>query len=194
MFQARIEGSSNLVRVGRKVNNPSMDHLWTPWRMTYLTQDRAGDGECIFCAKINGSDDAANHVLYRGQHCFVTLNLFPYNNGHLMVVPYRHIAALEDLEEAELADLMVITQQALRVLRVSFNPQGFNIGINQGQVAGAGIVGHLHQHVVPRWGGDTSFMSVIGETRTIPEWIDQTYTRLHEIWEAQFPPSGKVQK
>lgn len=167
--------------------------------MTYLTQGPAGDGECIFCAKIKSTDDAANHVLYRGEHCFVTLNLFPYNNGHLMVVPYRHIAALEALEEAELSELMLVTQQALRVLKTAFNPQGFNIGINQGQVAGAGIASHLHQHVVPRWGGDTNFTSVIGETRVIPEWIDQTYSRLHEVWAAQFPragdsPANKVKK
>jgi ATP adenylyltransferase len=165
-----------------------MDHLWTPWRMTYLTQGSAGDGDCVFCAKVKSADDAANHVLYRGQTCFVTLNLFPYNNGHLMVVPYRHIPALDALEDDELADLMRVTQQAMRVLRAAFNPQGFNIGINQGQVAGAGIAAHLHQHIVPRWGGDTNFTSVIGETRVIPEWIDQTYLRLSEVWLAQFPP------
>jgi ATP adenylyltransferase len=168
-----------------------MDHLWTPWRMTYLTQGPAGDGDCVFCAKIKAADDAANHVLHRGEHCFVTLNLFPYNNGHLMVVPYRHIPALDDLEDNELSDLMLITRNAMRVLRAAFNPQGFNIGINQGQVAGAGIAAHLHQHIVPRWGGDTNFTSVIGETRVIPEWIDQTYTRLSEVWSAQFPTENK---
>ena len=164
-----------------------MDHLWTPWRMTYLTEGSAGDGECVFCAKLKGSDDAASHILYRGQHCFVTLNLFPYNNGHLMVVPNRHISALEELDEAEVGELMHITQLTLHVLKAAFNPQGFNIGINQGQVAGAGIAAHLHQHVVPRWGGDTNFTSVISETRVIPEWIDQTYTRLHAVWADLFP-------
>jgi ATP adenylyltransferase len=164
-----------------------MDHLWTPWRMTYLTEGSAGDGECVFCDKLKSTDDAANHILYRGQHCFVTLNLFPYNNGHLMVVPNRHISALEELDEAEVSELMHITQLTLHVLKAAFNPQGFNIGINQGQVAGAGIAAHLHQHVVPRWGGDTNFTSVISETRVIPEWIDQTYTRLHAVWADLFP-------
>ena len=156
--------------------------------MTYLTQDRAGDSECVFCAKIAGSDDAANHVLYRGQHCFVTLNLFPYNNGHLMVVPYRHIAALEDLEEVELADLMVVTQQTLRVLRVSFNPQGFNIGINQGQVAGAGIVGHLHQHVVPRYRSELGFFDILSDSRTMPEDPKVTRERLTQAYAEEAPP------
>jgi ATP adenylyltransferase len=170
-----------------------MDHLWTPWRMTYLTQASAGDGECVFCAKLAANDDPAHHILYRGEYCFATLNLYPYNNGHLMVVPNRHTAMLEDLSPAELADLMGITQQALRVLRAASNPQGFNIGINQGQAGGAGIADHLHQHIVPRWNGDTNYLSVIAETRTIPEWIDQTYQRLREIWETQFPPNRKVQ-
>ena len=159
-----------------------MDHLWTPWRMTYLTQSTAGDGECIFCAKVKGTDDAANHVLYRGEHCFVTLNLFPYNNGHLMVVPYRHIPALEDLDEDELSELMRVTQQALRVLKAAFNPQGFNIGINIGQAAGAGIREHLHMHVVPRWVGDSSFMAVQDEVRVIPEHLLVTYDKLYPLF------------
>lgn len=162
--------------------------------MTYLTQGAAGDGGCVFCAKVASTDDAANHVLYRGAHCFVTLNLYPYNNGHLMVVPNRHIPALEELDEAELAQLMVVTQMSLHVLKAAFNPQGFNIGINQGQVAGAGIAAHLHQHIVPRWSGDTNFTSVIGETRVIPEWIDQTYERLLQVWATQFPPASKGTK
>ena len=160
--------------------------------MNYLTRAGVSDGECVFCAKVKSADDAANHILYRGERCFVTLNLFPYNNGHLMVVPNRHTPALESLDEAEAGEMMHVTQMAVQVLKAAFNPQGFNIGINQGQVAGAGIAAHLHQHVVPRWGGDTNFTSVIGETRVIPEWIDQTYARLHEAWVAQFPPSTKV--
>ncbi len=132
--------------------------------------------------KANATDDQAHHVVFRGAHCFVTLNLYPYNNGHLMVLPYRHLSTLQELDEEELVELMLITQQALRVLHQAYNPQGYNIGINQGQVAGAGIVGHLHQHVVPRWGGDTNYLTVIGETRTIPEWIDQTYVQLRQIW------------
>jgi ATP adenylyltransferase len=168
-----------------------MNQLWTPWRMTYLTQRSAPIGECVFCVKARSDDDATHHVLHRGQHCFLTLNLYPYNNGHLLVVPFRHVASLEDLDDAELAELMLITQQALRVLRAAYNPQGFNIGINLGEAAGAGIAAHLHQHIVPRWSGDTSYMTVIGETRTIPEWIDQTYQRLREMWDSQFPTAKR---
>jgi len=160
-----------------------MNQLWTPWRMAYLKRDDSNPDACIFCAKVDSSDDAAHHVLYRAKHCFVTLNLYPYNNGHLMVVPYRHVPTLQELDDPELADLMIVTQQALRILHQAYNPQGYNIGINQGQAAGAGIASHLHQHIVPRWGGDTNYLTVIGETRTIPEWIDQTYVQLRAIWD-----------
>jgi ATP adenylyltransferase len=164
------------------------DHLWTPWRMPYLKGESPGhDGECIFCHKAHSDDDAAEHVLARGERCFVTLNLYPYNNGHLMVVPYQHVGKLDELDEATLTELMSLTQQAIRVLRAAYNPDGFNIGINQGQAAGAGVAAHLHQHVVPRWTGDTSYMTVIAETRTIPEWIDETYARLHALWDEMFP-------
>jgi ATP adenylyltransferase len=162
--------------------------------MTYLKRDDSSPDACIFCAKVNSSDDAAHHVLYRGKHCFVTLNLYPYNNGHLMVVPYRHVPTLEELDDAELADLMVVTQQSLRVLQQAYNPQGYNIGINQGQAAGAGIASHLHQHVVPRWSGDTNYLTVIGQTRTIPEWIDQTYKQLRAIWDSFQTPSDAKKK
>lgn len=147
------------------------------------------DDECIFCRKARLKDDAAQHVLARGEWCFVTLNLYPYNNGHLMIAPMQHVGRLDDLDEATLTELMILTQQAIRVLRAAYNPQGFNIGINQGQVAGAGIADHLHQHVVPRWAGDTSYMTVIAETRTIPEWIDDTYTLLRKLWDELFPPN-----
>jgi ATP adenylyltransferase len=151
--------------------------------MTYLQSDSSsGGGECIFCRKARGADDTADHVLYRGQHVFVTLNLFPYNNGHMMVVPYAHIARLVDLEEPGALELMTVTQRCLEVLRQAFNPQGFNLGMNIGSAAGAGIAEHIHQHIVPRWGGDTNFLTTIGETRTIPEWIDQTYERLKPLF------------
>jgi len=152
--------------------------------MAYLKRDDPGSGECIFCAKINSKDDDAHHVLHRGAQCFVTLNLYPYNNGHLMVVPYRHVPTLQELSNDELADLMIVTQQALRVLQQAYRPQGYNIGINQGQAAGAGIASHLHQHIVPRWNGDTNYLTVVGETRTIPEWIDEAYVNLRAIWDS----------
>jgi ATP adenylyltransferase len=161
-----------------------MKRLWTPWRLAYLKKNAPSNGGCVFCAKISADDDAAQHILYRGKTCFVTLNLYPYNNGHLMIAPLRHVASLQDLEPDELHELMDLTKQAQRVLDKAYSPQGYNIGINQGQVAGAGIADHLHQHIVPRWGGDTNFLTVIGETRTIPEWIDQTYIQLHDIWKS----------
>jgi ATP adenylyltransferase len=159
-----------------------MKQLWTPWRMTYLQGEHPKDEQCIFCRKANAQDDEQEHVLARSARCYVTLNLYPYNNGHLMVIPNRHVSALEALDEAALGEMMALTQQAIRVLNQAYRPHGFNIGINQGEAAGAGIAAHLHQHVVPRWQGDTNYMAVIAETRTIPEWIDETYERLHAIW------------
>ncbi len=154
--------------------------------MPYLRSENAETG-CIFCRKAGAQDDAAEHVLYRGRHVYVTLNLYPYNNGHLMIVPYQHAGELDELDEPTLHELMMVTQMALRVLGVAYHPQGFNIGMNLGQAAGAGVVDHLHQHVVPRWAGDTSYLTVVGQTRTIPEWIDDTYRHLRELWPAPDP-------
>ena len=155
--------------------------------MAYLqNNDPTQHNGCVFCAKVDGTDDAAEHVLYRGEHCFVTLNLFPYNNGHLMVVPYKHVGDLALLEAATLDELMAITQGALRVLRAAYHPEGFNIGMNLGRAAGAGIAEHLHQHVVPRWSGDTNYMTVVGQTRVIPEWIDEMYAHLKPLWAEYF--------
>ncbi len=163
------------------------DHLWTPWRMPYLKDDSNRSDDCIFCAKARTADDRAEHVLVRGKLCFVTLNLYPYNNGHLMIVPYEHTGDLEELPGDTLAELMRLSQQAVLVLRAAYNPDGFNVGINLGTAAGAGITGHLHQHIVPRWAGDTNYMTVVGQTRVIPEWIDDTYQRLRAIWRERFP-------
>jgi ATP adenylyltransferase len=162
-----------------------MHQLWTPWRMNYLKSSSPVNMECVFCHKVRGEDDAKEHVLYRGANVFVTLNLYPYNNGHLMIIPYQHTSDLTDLDEAVVAEIMQVTQISIHVLREAFSPQGFNIGTNMGAAAGAGIADHIHQHVVPRWGGDTNFLSTIGETRTIPEWIDQTYERLLPLFEKQ---------
>jgi ATP adenylyltransferase len=154
--------------------------------MPYLKRDSEDVG-CVFCEKINAKDDEFHHVLYRSTHTFITLNLYPYNNGHVMVVPFEHKAQLEEFSADTLSDLMVTTQKALKVLQRAYNPNGFNIGINLGKSAGAGIANHLHQHIVPRWNGDTNFLSVVGETRTIPEWIDQTYAHLRKIWSEVYP-------
>jgi ATP adenylyltransferase len=168
------------------------DHLWSPWRMAYL-KDEAGGGDdgCIFCAKAEAADDDAERILCRGDHCLVTLNLYPYNNGHLLVVPYLHTGQLSALPQATLVELMALTQRAEQVLDAAFHPDGFNIGINQGSAAGAGIAEHLHQHIVPRWMGDTNYMTVIGHTRIIPEWIDETYRELKAVWDERFPAGAE---
>ena len=137
---------------------------------------------CLFCVKPR-SQDAEAHILHRGSRCYVILNRFPYNNGHLMVVPYAHVASLEDLDPEALAELMALTQLSLRVLREAYTPQGFNVGMNIGSVAGAGVAEHIHLHVVPRWGGDTNYMTTVSQTRVIPEWLDQTYERLRPLFE-----------
>jgi ATP adenylyltransferase len=123
-------------------------------------------------------------ILYRGALCYVILNRYPYNNGHLMVVPFVHVATLEDLDAETLSELMALTQRSLRVLREAYSPEGFNVGLNIGEAAGAGIEGHIHLHVVPRWGGDSNYLSTVGGTRVIPEWLDQTCERLGPLFDS----------
>ncbi len=157
-----------------------MENLWAPWRMAYIAPQGEPSNECIFCTKPAAHDDAANHILYRGEHCFMLMNLYPYNNGHLMIAPYQHVPSISDLEAATLAELMAQTQLALRALRHLMSPDGFNLGINEGKVAGAGFAGHVHLHIVPRWLGDTNFMPVIADVKVIPEHLDRTYRQLKE--------------
>ncbi len=164
-----------------------MSHLWTPWRMPYLRGDQPLPDDCLFCLKPQRKDAEA-HIVHRGRLCYVILNRFPYNNGHLMVVPYDHVAALEDLDVETLAKLMTLTQLSLRVLREAYDPEGFNIGMNVGNVAGAGITGHLHLHIVPRWGGDTNYMTTVAQTRVIPQWLDQSYEQLRPLFEQMSAP------
>ena len=159
-----------------------MDQLWSPWRMEYITSSKSGD--CVFCAKLAPGDDSVQHVLLRGQASYITLNRYPYNNGHLLVVPYVHVPTLEDLPTATLTEMMLLVNQGLAALRLAMRPDGFNVGVNLGKAAGAGIEAHVHIHVVPRWNGDTSFMSAIGATRTIPEALDETFARLRAALEA----------
>ena len=159
-----------------------MNRLWTPWRLAYVTEAGGAPAPstqpaCIFCAAL-GAADREPLVMYRTPLAFVMLNKFPYNNGHLMVVPNRHVEWLADLEGAELAELMALTQAAERALTGVYRPHGFNVGLNLGKPAGAGVLGHLHLHVVPRWDGDTNFMSVIGEMRVLPEELPRTAERL----------------
>lgn len=155
-----------------------MDRLWAPWRMEYLMSESAGG--CIFCDKPAQGDDRKNHILVRSGTSFVMLNAYPYNNGHLMIAPFRHVATLKELSPEERRDLIETVTRAEGILERAFSPQGMNMGINLGHCAGAGVPGHLHVHIVPRWEGDTNFMPVLGETRVIPELLVQTYERLLE--------------
>lgn len=157
-----------------------MERLWSPWRNAYVSGE-AKEG-CVFCSA-QVREDAAALILYRGRTGFVILNLYPYNNGHLMVVPYRHVATLAAATPDELSELMDLTRRAEIALSEAYRPQGLNVGINLGRPAGAGVVDHLHVHLVPRWTGDTNFMSVIGEVRVLPEDLEQTAKRLRPIFE-----------
>jgi ATP adenylyltransferase len=159
-----------------------MDHLWSPWRLHYVTGGHVPPG-CVFCTADTGTDPGqASLVVHRGTTCFVILNLFPYNNGHLMVVPGRHIATLAEATADELHDMMQLTQRAEIVLRTAYQPHGINVGINIGRAAGAGVADHLHIHLVPRWNGDTNFMTTVGETRVLPESLDATASRLRPLF------------
>ena len=133
---------------------------------------------CIFCTKPAEDDDEANLIVHRGERCFVILNLFPYTNGHLMVAPYEHVGALPELDAETVAELMALAQRAMRASRSVYEPQGYNVGFNQGRVAGAGVEHHIHMHVVPRWGGDTNFMPVLADTRVMPQSLEDTYATL----------------
>ncbi len=160
------------------------ERLWTPHRMAYVTGDRpsrtAGDG-CPFCAA-PGKDDAAGLVVHRGEHCYVVLNLFPYNPGHLLICPYRHVSLYVDLTGDETTEFTALTKDAIRALEAASRPMGFNLGMNQGEVAGAGVAAHLHQHIVPRWGGDANFLPIIGRTKALPALLEDTRHRLAEAW------------
>lgn len=162
------------------------ERLWTPHRMAYIKGENrpdagAGDVDCPFC-RAPGQDDGAGLIVHRGATAFVLMNLYPYNSGHLLVCPYRHVADYTDLTAAEVAEVGDLTQRSMRALRAAAGPHGFNIGMNQGSVAGAGIAAHLHQHVVPRWGGDTNFMPVVGQTKTMPMLLEQARDLIADNW------------
>lgn len=152
--------------------------LWAPWRMQYILGPKTNG--CILCekAKEPGGEDTRNLILARGPFTYVLMNIYPYNSGHLMIAPYRHLASLEKLSPEERAEMMTWASNSERILREAFHAMGFNIGVNVGRVAGAGIDDHVHMHVVPRWNGDTNFMPVLGETKVIPEHLEETYARL----------------
>lgn len=155
-----------------------MDRLWSPWRYRYVSAaEQKADG-CIFCVKPAQNDDEGNLIVYRGDRNFVLLNLYPYTSGHLMVAPYRHVPTLEDADEETVTELMLLTRRAQRHLREAYNAPGFNVGMNIGSCAGAGVAGHIHMHVLPRWTGDANFMTTIGETRVMPEDLTDTFRKL----------------
>ncbi|HIE03138.1 MAG TPA: HIT domain-containing protein [Candidatus Latescibacteria bacterium] len=159
-----------------------MRQLWAPWRIRYILEaDKVGG--CIFCDKPKENEDKRNLILYRGRKCFVMMNKFPYNNGHLMVAPYRHTADLAGLSPEEREELMALAGMSVEILERVLSAQGFNIGMNLGRVAGAGIDQHLHLHVVPRWNGDTNFMPILGDVKVISEALEETYRKLRSGFE-----------
>jgi ATP adenylyltransferase len=173
---------------GRRQSRPTrwrsdtVERLWSPWRLAYVSGTGSAAG-CVFCDGSEAGGSGADLVLIRGRHAYVLLNLFPYNNGHLMVVPNRHLASLATATADELTELIQLTRDAELALTEAYQPQGINIGINLGRPAGAGIVDHLHVHLVPRWNGDTNFMSVVGNVRVLPEELGQTAARLRPVFE-----------
>jgi len=160
-----------------------MDYLWSPWRMEYIENPKDKNG-CVFCNAQAMEDGAENLIAYRGQFSFVILNRYPYTSGHLMAIPYQHSSTLKDLDAETRAEIMELTSRCTTVLTSIYQPQGFNVGINMGAAAGAGVEEHVHIHIVPRWSGDTNFMSSVGETRVLPEALEDTYKRVKAAFEA----------
>lgn len=158
-----------------------MDYLWTPWRYQYVSKPD-DPGVCVFCAASQSTDDRKTLVVHRAAHHFVILNRYPYTSGHIMVVPYAHVATLEELSDEAMVELGMLARQSEKHLRAAYKPDGLNLGMNLGKSAGAGIAGHLHLHVLPRWTGDTNFMTVIGETRVAPEALEDTWEKLHQAF------------
>jgi ATP adenylyltransferase len=162
-----------------------MNQLWSPWRMNYIMNHDKGD-DCVFCEALKKEDNQENLVFYRGREAFLILNRYPYTSGHVMAVPYAHMALLEELPASTRCEIIELAAQAVQVLRVLYKPDGFNLGINMGEAAGAGIANHIHMHVVPRWAGDTNFMSSLAQTRVLPESLSDSYRRICVEWTAQF--------
>jgi len=164
--------------------NQGFQKLWAPWRMKYIDQvTAAGETGCIFCAKPEDHDDEKNFILHRGKTCFVIMNIYPYNNGHVMVVPYLHTSSFKDLDAETRLEIMDIIDMFIEAIKSVMRPDGFNIGMNLGRTAGAGIDDHLHMHIVPRWNGDTNFMPVIGCAKIISESLEDTYAKLKKALE-----------
>jgi len=160
-----------------------MDYLWTPWRYAYITNaSKAEANKCIFC-ELPKLDDAEAKIVHRADHCYIILNSFPYTSGHVMVVPFAHLDELQKLPQPAAHEMIALSQQMEGVLRQVYSPDGINVGMNIGRAAGAGVAGHIHMHVLPRWVGDTNFMTVTSETRVLPEALDETYKRIRSALE-----------
>jgi len=155
-----------------------MEHIWAPWRIKYIETAKAGAKGCFLCEKPKENNDAANYILYRGEKNFIVLNSYPYNPGHLMVAPYRHVASPAELTEEERREHYELVSRSVKVLKKALKPGGFNIGMNLGKVAGAGVADHIHSHIVPRWVGDSNFMPVVADVRVVPEALADTYDKL----------------
>ena len=168
-----------------------MDYLWTPWRYAFVTQADQGKG-CVFCDKHAASDDEKNLIVYRGRRNYLLLNIYPYTVGHVLIAPYRHIASLTEAEPDELTELMDLTRRTEQALRNIYRPHGLNLGMNLGAAAGAGVAGHMHMHVLPRWVADANFMAVVGETRVLPEALETTWTKLHAEFQAGTSPETPI--
>jgi len=161
-----------------------VDYLWTPWRYAYIVSADKSPG-CVFCEAAAAGEDAKAHIVYRGRKCFIILNTFPYTPGHVMVVPYEHRDTLSGLDPDTAQELMSLTQRMEGILREVYRPEGINLGMNIGKAAGAGVAGHVHMHVLPRWTADSNFMTTIAETRILPEDLEQTFTRLKTALDAR---------
>ena len=160
-----------------------MDYFFTPWRYQYIAKaaaDAGGAESCIFCQALNGSDDAASLIVFRGRECFVILNRFPYTSGHVMIAPMAHLDELQKLPPGAAHELMDLAQRVEGILRRVYRPDGLNLGMNVGRAAGAGVAGHVHMHALPRWVGDTNFMTTTGESRVLPESLEQTWEKLRK--------------
>lgn len=155
-----------------------MENLWAPWRMAFIAPKTPPPPGCIFCTQPAAQRDDEYHILYRGERCFMMLNRYPYNNGHLMIAPFQHVGSISLLDTETLTELMTQAQLALKAIHLAMNPDGFNMGINEGKVAGAGFDEHMHYHVVPRWNGDTNFMPVVADIKVMPEHLDNVYKQL----------------
>lgn len=159
-----------------------MNHLWSPWRMTYIENAKKEEG-CVFCNAQTKQDNSENLIAFRGKFSYVILNRYPYTSGHLMVIPFVHVPNLESLDSETRAEMMELTSQSTTILKNIYKTESFNVGVNIGEAAGAGVLGHVHIHIVPRWVGDTNFMTSVGETRVLPESLEETYKRVSQAFQ-----------